>query len=148
MALEEEKEFENQSKIMKNLWIKKNLRGQGIDTTKISQQELDEVRRGMDKNQQIQQKYNGKFMQLNGPYQQASTKINEDSKKLNEEYQAASTKLNKEMQTEIAEAQAEVDKIILQIKKDQGLVQPSKVEEAGTPVAEPVAEPKPEGTVN
>jgi hypothetical protein len=152
MTQQEDKEFEDQSKIMRTLWLKKNLRDQGgIDTTKISQHDLDEVRRAQAKNEEIQKKYQSKFQELNIPYSQASTKLNQDIQKLNDEltklntdYQAAHTELNKNMQAEIAEARAGADKIILQIKKDQGLVQEPKIEPAGAVSAELKQEVTPE----
>jgi hypothetical protein len=108
----EDKEFEAASKNMKTLWLKKSLREQGIDTKKIPLYKLDEIRRALDKTQNVQNNYNPKF------------------KELQDEYQSATEKLNKEMQAEATEARAEVDKLILQIKTEQQKIIPKPQEKA------------------
>jgi hypothetical protein len=105
MTNKEDIEFEEASKNIKTLWLKKSLREQGIDTTIIPQYELDKIRRALDKTQNLQNTYNPKF------------------KELQDEYQKATSKLNAEMQAEATEARAEVDKLILQIKTEQQGVQ-------------------------
>lgn len=112
MTREEDMEFEDYSKKMRTLWLKKSLREQGIDTIKIPQYKIDEIRRALDKNDQIQQKYQPKFKQLQ------------------DDYQAATNKLNTEMQAEVMDARSEVDKLIQQIKTDQGIRQQPKIEQA------------------
>lgn len=101
MTHEEDKEFEEASKNIKILWLKKSLREQGIDTKIISLHKLDEIRRALDKSQNVQNKYNPKF------------------KELQDEYQKTMSKINAEMQAEATEARSDVDKLILQIKTDQ-----------------------------
>lgn len=105
MTIEEDKEFEVASKNLKTLGLKKALREQGIDTKKIPMYKLDEIRRALDKTQNIQIMYNPKF------------------KVLQDEYQKSMDQLNAEMQEEATKARAEVDKLILQIKTDQGVKQ-------------------------
>lgn len=100
MAHEEDKEFEAASKNMKTLWLKKSLREQGIDTKKIPLYKLDEIRRALDKSQNVQNKYTPKM-----------------------------NKLNMEMQVEATEARAGVDKLILQIKTEQQVGQAHKPQE-------------------
>jgi dsDNA-specific endonuclease/ATPase MutS2 len=101
MTHEEDKEFEEASKNIKTLWLKKSMREQGINTKIISLYKLDEIRRALDNSQNVQNKYNPKF------------------KELQDEYQKSMNKLNTEMQAEATEARAEVDKLILQIKTEQ-----------------------------
>ncbi len=102
---QEDIEFEEASKNIKTLWLKKSLREQGIDTKIIPLYKLDEIRRALDKSQNVQNKYNPEF------------------KKLQDEYQTSMSKLNVEMQAEATKARAEVDKLILQIKTEQQRVQ-------------------------
>ena len=97
---EEDIEFEEASKNIKTLWLKKSLREQGINTKTIPLYKLDEIRRALDKSQNVQNKYNPKF------------KVLQD-----------------EMQSDATEARAEVDKLILQIKTDQQKGQVTKPQE-------------------
>lgn len=105
MTIEEDKEFEEASKNVKTLGLKKALREQGIDTKKVPMYKLDEIRRALDKSQNVQTKYDPKF------------------KELQDKHQESMNQLNAEMQAEAMEARAEVDKLILQIKTDQGVKQ-------------------------
>ena len=108
---EEDIEFEEASKNIKTLWLKKSLREQGINTKTIPLYKLDEIRRALDKSQNVQNKYNPKF------------------KVLQDEYQIKMNKLNTEMQSDATEARAEVDKLILQIKTEQQVGQAHKPQE-------------------
>jgi hypothetical protein len=102
MTKEEDKEFEEASKNMKTLGLKKALREQGINTKKLPMYKIDEIRMSLDKSQNVQNKYQPKF------------------KELQDKYQESMNQLNTEMQAEATEARAEVDKLILQVKTDQG----------------------------
>ena len=105
MTSEEDKEFDETQKKLKTLGLKKALREQGIDTKKVPMYKLDEIRRALDKAQIVQTNYDPKF------------------KMLQDEYQKSMNQLNTEMQEEASKAREEVDKLIAQIKTDQGVKQ-------------------------
>ena len=118
----EEIELENALKNLPELKLKSALSKQGIDTSKISRQKLDNIRRLWDKYGQVSQKY-----------QAIITKAQQEAS-------ATITKAQQEMQAELAEIQKEDEEIEKLIKIEQGIIIP--VPEV--PQTQPEAEPKKE----
>lgn len=116
-------EYEKALKNMHELSLKKALSEEGVNTSKVPRKKFDDIRRLVDKQGPVRQKYQEI---INKAQQEASATI---------------TKAQQEMQTELAEIQKEVEEIIKSIKIEQGIIIP--VPEV--PQTAPETEPKKEG---
>ena len=88
-------EYEMGLKTLHELSLKKALSEEGINTSKIPRQKMDEIRRLIDKQGPVRQKY-----------------------------QEIITRTQQDMQVELAEIQKEVEEIIKSIKIEQGIIIP------------------------
>lgn len=108
----EAKEYEAAMKNLHELSLKKAMSEDGIDTSKISQKTFDEVRRLVDKQSYVRQKY-----------QQIITKAQQEA-------QAAINKVQQDMQMDLQEVQKEIEDAVKQIKVEQGVILEEKLEVA------------------
>lgn len=115
-------EYEKALKNMHELSLKKALSDEGVNTSKVPRKKFDDIRRLVDKQAPVRQKYQ------------------EIINKAQQEASAIITKAQQEMQAELAEIQKEVEEIIKSIKIEQGIIIP--VPEV--PQTQPEAEPKKE----
>lgn len=120
----EDIEFEKALKNMHELSLKKTLSEEGIDTSKIPRMKFDNIKRLLEKQQSIRQKY-----------QEIINKAQTDA-------QAIINKAQTDLHGEIAEIQNEIENIIKGIKVDQGIT-PVPVE---TEKADAQEKTVPEGT--
>lgn len=125
-------EYEKCLKTLHELSLKKALSEEGIDTSKIPRKELDEIRRLVDKQGPVRQKYQEI---INKSQQEANATIT----KAQQESNATITKAQQDMQAELAEIQKEVEENIKSIQIEQGIIK-SPEKEVGE--AQPEAEPK------
>lgn len=115
-------EYEKALKTLHELSLKKALSEEGVNTSKVSRQKTDEIRRLVDKQVPVRQKY-----------QEIITKAQQESS-------AIITKAQQEMQAELAEIQKEVEEIIKSIKIEQGIIIPV----IEVPQTQPETEPEKE----
>jgi len=88
-------EYDKALKTLHELSLKKALSEEGVNTSKVPRQKFDDIRRLVDKQPPLRQKY-----------------------------QEIITKAQQEMQAELAEIQKEVEDIIKSIKIEQGIIIP------------------------
>lgn len=113
-------EYEKGLKTLHELSLKKALSEDGIDTSKVTRKKLDEVRRLVDKQQPVHQKY-----------QEIITKTQQESNviitKAQQESNVIIIKAQQDMQAELAGIQKEVEEIIKSIKIEQGIIGTAEV---------------------
>jgi len=115
-------EYDKALKTLHELSLKKALSEEGVNTSKVPRQKFDDIRRLVDKQPPLRQKY-----------QEIITKAQQEAS-------ATITKAQQEMQAELTEVQKEVEEIINSIKIEQGIITP--VPEV--PQTEPETEPEKE----
>lgn len=116
-------EYDTALKNLHKLSLKKALSEEGIDTSKVPQQELDELRRILDSRGTVHQKYSDI---INKAQQDSSEIIN---------------KAQQELKSELDAIQKEGEAIINSIKLEQGLIKPLLEERVES---DPQAEPEKE----
>ena len=118
-------EYEKALKNMHELSLKKALSDEGVNTSKVPRKKFDDIRRLVDKQAPVRQKYQEI---INKAQQEASATI---------------TRAQQDMQAELGEIQKEVEEIIKSIKIEQGII---KIPVPEVPQAQPGAEPEKEST--
>lgn len=118
----EEIELEKALKNLPELKLKSELSKEGINISKVSRQKLDNLRRLLDKQGPVRQKY-----------QEIITKAQQEASVI-------ITKAQQEMQAEFAEIQKEGEEIEKSIKIEQGIIIPV----LEVPQTQPETEPKKE----
>ena len=126
-------EYEKALKTLHELSLKKALSEEGVNTSKVSRQKFDDIRRLVDKQVPVRQKY----QEIINKAQQESSAI---ITKAQQESSATITKAQQEMQAELAEIQKEVEEIIKSIKIEQGIIIPV----IEVPQTQPETEPEKE----
>lgn len=111
-------EYDKCLKTLHELSLKKALSEEGINTSHVPRKKLDEVRRLVDKQPPVRQKY-----------QEIITKAQQEAN-------LVITKAQQDMQAELAEIQKEVEDVIKSIKIEQGIIKSPEKE---------VAEPESQG---
>ncbi len=106
-------EYEKALKNLHELSLKKAMSEEGIDTSKIPRKKFDEIRRLVDQQNPVRQKY-----------QEIINKAQQDAT-------AAITRAQQDMQAELKEIQNQIEEIVKQVKIEQGIIQEEKPPEAG-----------------
>ncbi len=109
----ETSEYEKALKNLHELSLKKAMSEEGINTSKIPRKKFDEIRRLVDQQNPVRQKYQ------------------EIINKAQQEAQAAITKAQQDMQAELKEIQNQIEGIVKQVKIEQGLLKPEEEKPPG-----------------
>jgi|GEM_PF-3343879 DNA anti-recombination protein RmuC len=102
--IEFNKELKKAQEYINELALKADMSEQGIDTSKVSRQTFDEIKRQHDSQSKIQAKYNAEIS------------------KVTQERQEQINKIQATLQAEIAAGVEALNKIMEDIKKEQGIV--------------------------
>lgn len=104
----EQIEYEKALKNLHELSLKKVMSEEGIDTSKVPRKKFDEIRRLVDQQNPVRQKYQ------------------EIINKAQQEAQAVITKAQQDMQAELKEIQSQIEGIVKQVKIEQGIIPEEK----------------------
>lgn len=122
-------EYEKALKNLHELSLRKALSEDGIDTSKIPRKKFDDLKRLVDSQSPVKQKY-----------QEIITRAQQDANaiitKAQQEAQAIMTRAQQDMQAELKGVHDQTEEIVKQIKVEQGIIQEEK---------QPEAEAQPEG---
>lgn len=110
-------EYDKALKNLHELSLKKALSEEGINTSKVPRKIFDDIRRLVDKQPPLRQKYQEIITK-------AQLEANAIITKAQQEASVIITKAQQEMQAELTEVQKEVEEIIKSIKIEQGIIIP------------------------
>jgi len=126
-------EYDKALKNLHELSLKKALSEEGINTSKVPRKIFDDIRRLVDKQPPLRQKYQEIITRTQ---LEANTIIT----KAQQEASVIITKAQQEMQAELTEVQKEVEEIINSIKIEQGIITPVPEVPQTAPEIEPTKE--------
>lgn len=125
-------EYEKALKNMHELSLKKALSEEGIDTSKIPRKKFDDLKRLVDTQTPVKQKYQEIMTKTHQEVQTIITRAQAEITKAQQDANAIITKTQQDMQNELQEIEKEIEEVVKQIKIEQGIIQ-EKPPEAEAP---------------
>lgn len=144
----EQIDYEKALKNMHELSLRKALSEEGIDTSKIPRKKFDDLKRLVDSQTPIKQKYQEIMTKTHQEAQAIITRAQAEITKAQQDANAIITKAQQDMQNELHGIEKEIEEVVKQIKIEQGIIQEEKPPEAEAPPenAETGAAKEPEQT--